>query len=381
MSYPKLIWRNVARNKRRLILTVLSIALALFALATLLTFVSETDRRLKDTSPLRLVTRHSISLANFLPERYRAQIEKVPGVVAVTQMSWYGGVYIDEAHTDFTQFSCDPKTFFDVYPEFQISPDEKQAFMREKNAVIVGRRKAEKYGWKPGDRIYLKGEFYPVDLDLIVRGVFAATPIDESVIYFHDSYLKEALGQPGVDGIYRIRADSLQSVPRILQMVDGQFQNTDAPTKTETERAFRMGFISMLGNLNGLVAIVSSVIVFTILLVTANSMAMSVRERVREIAILKSLGFTRPKLFGVLITEGLAIGLAGGLVGLGVARFLFEFVDIAALTKGTFQSFQVTSWVAALGLAISALVGVGSFIVPVYRATGVTVSDGLRHMG
>jgi len=381
MSYPKLVWRNITRNNRRSILTASSIALTLFVLSALMTFLSETERRLKESSPLRLVTRHAVSLANFLPERYRAQIEKIPGVVVLTPMSWFGGTYIDEAHTDFAQFSCEPRAFFDVYPEFQISVDEKQSFIREKTAVIVGRRKAEKYGWNVGDRIHLKGAFYPVDLDLVVRGVFSANANEESVIYFHDSYLKEALGQPGVDGIYRIRADSMQSIPRITEMVDAAFQNTDAPTKTETERAFRMGFISMLGDLSGLIAAISSAIIFTILLVTANAMAMSVRERTREIAVLKALGFNRGKLVGLLISEGLVIALAGGLTGLLGAAVSFKFIDIAALTKGVFQRFEVTAEILAMGLAISALIGVVSFAVPAYRAVSLTVADGLRHAG
>jgi putative ABC transport system permease protein len=381
MSYPKLVWKNITRNNRRSILTACSIALALFVLSTLMTFLSETERRLKETSPLRLVTRHAISLANFLPERYRAQIEKIPGVASVTPMSWFGGTYIDEAHTDFAQFSCEPAAFFDVYPEFQITDDEKQSFIREKTAVIVGRLKANKYGWKVGDHIHLKGRFYPADLDLTVRGIFNATANDESVIYFHDSYLKDALGQPGVDGIYRIRADSMQSIPRITEMVDAAFQNTDAPTKTETERAFRMGFISMLGDLSQLIAAISCAIIFTILLVTANAMAMSVRERTREIAVLKTLGFNRRKLTGLLILEGLLIGLAGGLVGLLGARVVFKFIDIAAITKGVFQHFEVMPETVAMGLTISALIGVVSFIVPACRAISVTVADGLRHVG
>ena len=381
MSYRKLIWRNIMRNKRRATLTAASISLALLVLSIMMTFVGETDRRLKEANPLRLVTRHAVSLANFLPERYRSQIEKVPGVVAVTPMSWFGGTYIDEAHTDFAEFSCDPASFFEVYPDFKISAGEKREFIAEKSSVIVGRLKAEKYGWTIGGKIHLKGDFYPVDLDLTVRGIFSANPNDESVIYFHDSYLKEALGQPGVDGIYRIRADSAQSVPRIIQMVDATFQNSDAATKTETERAFRMGFISMLGNLTGLVASISAAIIFSILLVTANSMAMSVRERAREIAVLKVLGFNRRKLLLILIPEGLTIALAGGIAGILGAAVVSGLVDVGTLTKGTFQHLDVTAEIAALGLAVSALVGIASVGVPAYRAMGLTVAQGLRDVG
>lgn len=381
MSYARLIWSNVARNKRRSILTGTSVGLALIVLSTLLAFLSETERRTRDASPLRLVTRHAVSLANFLPERYRAKIEAAPGVVAVTPMSWIGANYIDEASTDFAQFSCDPKTLFEVYPEYRVSPGEKNAFIREKTAALVGRNKAEKHGWKLGDRIHLKGNFYPVDLDLVVRGVFSANANEESVIYIHDSYLKEALGQPGVDGIYRIRADSAQSVPRIIEMVDAAFQNTDAPTRTETERAHRMGFISMLGNLRGLAAYIGGAVIFTILLVTTNAMGMSIRERTREIAVLKALGFNRWRALWITIAEGLIICIAGGLAGLLTALAASSFIDIGAVTDGAFERLDFSVEVFAIGLAVSAFVGAISVAIPCLNAVRLTVADGLRHVG
>jgi putative ABC transport system permease protein len=381
MSFQGFIWKNEMRNKRRTILTMLSVALALFVVATLVTFVTEVDRNLEETSPLRLITRHAVSLANVLPERYRAQIERVPGVVAVTPYSWYGGLYIDEAHTDFAQFACDPKTLFDVNLEISLPPEQKQAFMKERTAAIVGRRKAEKHGWKLGDRITLKGVIYPVDLELTIRGIFTGTLNSEAVVYFNRDYLEEGMHRPGIVGTYWIRVDSIDSIPRVIDAIDAMSQSSDAPTKTETEKAFTMSFIAMLGNLKGLIATISSVIIFTILLVTANTMAMSVRERTREIAVLKALGVRPRTVLGLIVSEGVLITIIGGLAGCLGARLAFRSLDLAAFSQGFFQQLDVTWGTIALGFLLSALVGLLSTAVPAYYASKLTVVDGLRHVG
>lgn len=382
MSYSGFVWKNGTRNKRRAILTMLSVALALFVLSTLVTFVKEIDRNLEETNPLRLITRHAVSLTNPLPIRYRTRIESIPGVVAVTPLTWFGGIYIDEAHTDFMQFACDAKTLFDVYPEIALPPEQKEAFIKDRTGVIVGRRKAEKHGWKLGDKITLKGVIYPVDLELTLRGIFAGTPNQEAAIYFHREYLDEFPGWwQGLVGTFWIRVDSADSVPRVIEAIDAQFRNSDAPTRTETERAFNMGFVSMLGNLKGLVAAISSVIIFTILLVTANTMAMSVRERIREIAVLKSLGFRRRQVVGLLISEGMAITLTGGLIGCLGARLIWTSIDLAAFSQGFFQQLEVSWRIISLGGLVAALVGLLSTVIPAYHAARLTVAEGLRHVG
>jgi putative ABC transport system permease protein len=387
MTYRGFVWKNGLRNKRRTFLTILSVALALFTLSTLVTFVSELSRRLEETDSRRLITHNAVIWIYPIPERYRAQIEKVPGVVAVTPLTFYGGTYIDRAHTDFAQFSCDPQTLFDVFPEINISPEEKAAFIRERASVIVGSRKAKKYGWKIGDRITFQGAIMPVDLELTVRGIFSGSASDESNVYFHHTYLNQAVeAQRGVPGglgevlTYYLRADSADSVPRIAQAVDALFQNSDKPTRTETEKAFQMSFVSLLGNINYLIAFISSLIIFTIMLVTANTMAMSVRERSREIAVLKSLGFRRRKVLGLLMSEGLLITLIGGMIGCFGAYLVFALLDLASYTQGRFQRLDVTWGIIALGLLISAIVGLASTGVPAYRVANLTVADGLRRV-
>lgn len=388
MTLAGFVWKNGTRNKRRTVLTALSVALTLFVLIPLVTFVNELDRKLDETNSSRVVTRHAVIWIFPIPERYRMQIEKVPGVVANTPLTYYGGVYVDRAHTDFAQYSCDPKTLFEVFPELRIPEEQKQAFAREQTAVVVGRSKAEKHGWKVGDRINLKGAVIPVDLELNVRGVFEGTPNEEANVYFHHAYLNEAVqGQMGIPGglgevsTYWIRADSPESVPRIAQAIDEAFANTDKPTRTETEKSFQMSFVSLLGNIKLLIATIGGLILFTILLVTANTMAMSVRERIREVAVLKSLGFRRRRVLALLMAEGVMITLGGGLLGTLAAHLFFRSVDVAAYSQGSIQRLDVTWGIIALGLLASSLVGVISTGLPAYRATGLTVADGLRDVG
>jgi putative ABC transport system permease protein len=381
MTYRRLIWKNAFRNKLRTLLTVAVIALALFGLTVVFTFANQFYRNLDETSALRMIVRHKVSLAEDLPERYGPLIKNVPGVVAMSQLNWFGGHYIDAAHTDFAQFSCTPETFFDVYTEISIPNDQKEAFKKERTATVVGRSKAQKHGWKLGDRITIKGVIYPVDLELTVRGIYSGTLNQESAIYFHRDYVEEALGRPGRVGTYWILVDSADSVERVSQTIDSTFKYTDAPTKTETEREFQLQFISMLGNLTLLVVGISSVIVFTILLVTGNTMAMSIRERIREIAVMKALGFRRWKLLLLLLSEGALVSLTGGVIGCGLAWLMLLGLDPATMTQGFLQQLDVTPDVIGAGLAIAVAIGLMSAGIPALRVSMVTVSEGLRHVG
>jgi putative ABC transport system permease protein len=381
MNYPVLVWKNGLRNKRRTLLTVLSVGLALFVLTTLVTFVGETRRLVEQANPLRMLTRHSVSMMTPLPARYRRQIEQVPGVAAVTPLYWFDAIYIDEAHSDFAMFSCDPPTLFDVHTGIQLPPEQREVFQRERTSAIVGRATAEKHGWKIGDRITLKGSKVPADLELTLRGIFTGTPSEEIFLFFHHDYVEEVLGRPGIASNYWIKAESAEVVPRVMQMVDAMFENTDAPTRTESEGAFSMGFISMLGNLNTLIAAVGGCVIFAILLMTANTMALSVRERIREVAVLKAMGFRRRKVLGLVASEGALITLIGGVVGCGAALLFCRFADFNSLSQGLVQQLNVSWETIGLGLLVALLVGLVSAFVPGYFATKVTVSEGLRHLG
>ncbi|MBI4734665.1 MAG: FtsX-like permease family protein [candidate division NC10 bacterium] len=379
MTYASFIWTNIARNPRRTILTIVSIGLSLFVLSTLMTVLTELNREPEgEDTHLRLVVRRATSLADRLPEAYAAKLQRVPGVRLVHALTWFGGIYIDERNF-FANFACDPDTLFAMFPENRIPPEQIKAFRAERIAAIAGRKLVERFKWRLGDRITLQGTIYPVDLEFVLRGIYTGT--DETAFFFHRAYLEEALGRPGKVGTFWLKAASAGDIPRIMDAVDTLFKNSDAETKTETERAFQLGFISMLGNVKTLIASISSVVVFTILLVTANTMAMSIRERAREIAILKTLGFGRRRLLGILMGESAVIALTGGVLGCMGARLFFSVVDVWRYTQGLFPIFIVEPSTVLLGIGLSILIGLASAALPAIRVSRLTIAEALRRVG
>lgn len=379
MNYVNFVWKNMVRNRRRTLLTILSIALSLFVLSTLMTVLTELGRVPEgEDTHLRLVVRRASSLGDRLPEAYRAKLERVPEVRMVSTLTWFGGIYIDEA-SFFANFACDPDTFFPMFTENRVPPEQLKAFQKERAAAVAGRKLVERFKWRLGDRITLRGTIYPVDLEFVLRGIYTGS--DETGFFFHRDYLDEALGRPGRVGSFWLKAASAADVPRIMEAVDTMFKNSDAETKTETERAFQLGFVSMLGNVKTLIASISSVVVFTILLVTANTMAMAIRERAREIAILKTLGFGRRRLLALLMGESAVIALIGGILGCGGARLFYSVVDVWRYTEGFFPVFIVEPSTILLGLLLSVLIGVVSAAVPALRASHLTVAEAMRRVG
>ena len=379
MTYASFIWTNIARNPRRTILTIVSIGLSLFVLSTLMTVLTELNREPEgEDTHLRLVVRRATSLADRLPEAYAAKLQRVPGVRLVHALTWFGGIYIDEGNF-FANFACDPDTLFAMFPENRIPPEQLKAFQAERIAAVAGRKLVERFKWRLGDRLTLQGTIYPVDLEFVLRGIYTGT--DETAFFFHRAYLEEALGRPGKVGTFWLKAASAGDIPRIMDAVDTLFKNSDAETKTETERAFQLGFISMLGNVKTLIASISSVVVFTILLVTANTMAMSIRERAREIAILKTLGFGRRRLLGVLMGESAVIALTGGVLGCVGARLFFSVVDVWRYTQGLFPIFIVEPSTILLGIGLSVLIGLASAALPAIRVSRLTIAEALRRVG
>jgi len=379
MNIFGLVWKNISRNRRRTILTVLSIALSLFLLSTLMTVLTELERESPDGDQhLRLVVRRASSLVDPLPEAYLEKLKRVPGVRLVHTLSWFGGIYVDERNF-FANFGCDPETLFPMFNENRIPLDQLAAFKAERTAAVAGRKLVDRFKWRLGDKITLQGTIYPVDLEFTLRGIY--TGLDETAFFFHHAYLDEALGRPGKVGTFWLKAASAADVPAVAERVDAMFKNSDAATKTETERAFQLGFVAMLGNIKTLITSISSVVVFTILLVTANTMAMSIRERAREIAILKTLGFTRGRLLGLLMAESAGIALAGGLLGTVGARIFYSAVDVWKHTQGFFPIFVVESETIALGLLLAVLIGVTSAALPAYRVSRQTIAHALRRTG
>src|SRR5438093_4088692 len=381
MKYLRLIFRNVLRNRRRTILTVLSITMSLFLISTLKTLLDELEN--PPTTPetaKRLFTRHKVSLGVMMPLAYREKIRSVPGVQDITTYQWFGGVYKDPANF-FGQFAVDADRLFAIYPEYKIDdPAHIQDFIKERTAALAGVKLAQKYGWKVGDRITLKGTFTTFDVETTIRGLVDGGG-SENTFYFHYDYFNELSNNSGQIGTLSVKAKSAEDIPAVIDSIDSMFANSTAPTKTESEKAFFLSFVSMYGNVRLLVVSISTVVLFTIILVAANTMAMSIRERTGEIAILKTLGFTSRDVLGVLIAESALIALAGGLLGSLGARYLLGAVDFQTYTAGFIQAFDVKWETVMLAAAISLAVAFGSTFIPAWNASRLQIADAVRRRG
>lgn len=379
MTIAGFILRNALRNKRRLILTVLSVALSLFLFTTLLTALRElTQPATSEAAALRLVVRHKVSLAEVLPEKYQSRIERMPGVRCVTKLTWFGGIYQDERNF-FPQFACEADKLFKIFTESDIDPKQLDDFIKERTACVVGSKTMERFGWKIGDKITLLGTIWPVDLELTIRGVYYGG-IDETNLFFHHEYLDELLGKRGLVGTFWVRAQNTEVMPELIERIDTAFRNTDAETKTETERAFQLGFVSMFGNIKMLIGSICTVIVFTMILVSASTMSMAIRERARETAILKAVGFDGRQIFGLILAESFGLALAGGVIGCFGAWIVFGNLDMYSLSRGFFIKFEVTPHILASGLLVAALLGVISCLAPAYTSIKTTVVEGLKEL-
>ena len=378
MKFLRLIIKNIGRNKRRTVLTVLSVSVSVFLLATMQAVLAAFGGNTESSGgEYRLVVRRNTTLADAMPEAYEQKIQQVQGVVATSPANWFGGMYKeDKPKYYFAQFYVDPKTIFDVHPEIQISPQEKAAFQQERTAAIAGKKLFDKYGWHLGDVVELKTPYFDLNARLTLRGMY--TGPEEGVFYFHRAYVEEALGRPGLVGTYRVRLDSPDSAPRVMEEIDRMFFNSTAPTKTETEAAFAASFISMLGNVKGLIAGVGLVVVFTITLIGANTMAMSARERFTEVAVMKALGFRPGVVWALILSESVLIALLGGLVGVVAAKVIYQFVGLGDMMALFLQNFKITAGTIALGLGLSAVIGFVSGGIPAWTAARIRIVDGLR---
>ncbi|MFQ5930036.1 MAG: ABC transporter permease [Acidobacteriota bacterium] len=380
MKFLRLLLKNVFRNRRRTFLTVTSIAVSLFLVATLRTVLTELQNPPETPeSALRLVTRHKISLANVLPIAYREKIAKVEGVEAVIGSMWFGGVYKDPSNF-FAQFSVNTDGFFEVNGEMVIPEDQKQAFLEDRTGAIAGENLADRFEWKIGDKIHLKGALFSFDPELTLRGIYEGGSDEGNTLFFHWDYFNEGMGNTDFTGTYSIKARSAEDVPQIAEQVDALFQNSAAPTKTESEKAFLLGFVEMMGNVQFFITSICAVVIFAIILVAANTMAMSIRERVREIGVLKALGFRKLQILSLLLGESIFLALGGALIGSWSARILYSGVSMAKVTGGMIQRFYVTPETLLLCAAIGLFVGILSAGIPAWRASQRSVVDALRRV-
>jgi len=383
MTLTRFVTKSAFRNKRRSLLTVLSITFSLLLLTVMMTvwhgfYIDKGSAE----SAQRLITRHRVSLTQAMPAFYREKIRTIPGVVAVTPMNWFGGQYKDpKPENFFAQFGTDPDEIFKVLTDFKIPDDQLAAWRHDQAGVVVDSELAKKFGWKMGDRIILQGTIYPVNLELTIRGVYTA-PEPTSSVYFNQKYVEEAVAwAKGTAGTFSIRADSADDVPKVAAAVDAMFHNSPQPTKTETEKAFQLGFINSIGNVKAFILSICFAVVFATLLVSANTMAMSIRERTREVAVLKTLGFTRQTILGLYVGEGMIVTLIGGLLGCLLGAGLITALTHAPGMGLFLAGMKVGPGTIVLAVVVAAAVGLVSAIIPAYHAAKINIVEGLRYIG
>ena len=376
MTFGGLVLKNLGRNKRRTILTVLSVALAFFLFATLRSVLTTLDKASELGSESRLVVLNATGLTFPLRMAQVPRLQAVEGVKSVSWSDWFGAIY-DEPKNFFAQFAIDAETFLPMYPEIQVPADQRAAFMAERNAAIMGKRLMEKFGWKLGQTVTLKGTIYQGNWDFVIRGVYT-TPdpaFNDQSMYFHYAYLYEKSDRQAQPGWFVLQLSDPTQAAAISTRVDEMFKNSQTPTKTETEKAFSAGFVTMWGNVSFLMSAIGTAVFFAILFVSANTMMMSARERIGEIAVLKTLGFQDGTIFGIVIAESAIITLLGGTIGLVTAWALFS--NTHAL-EGFLPGFGVRPETLAMGFAIAIVLGVISGAVPAWQGARLSVVQALR---
>ena len=376
MKFSKLILKNIVRNKRRTLLTISSLVVSLFLIITLATILTELSRGAEAANPLRLITRHSVSLGFPLPMAQQQRIAAVPGVKEVMPYSWFGGIYKDEKNF-FANFAVDASKMRNIMTELKMSDAEWQSFINDRQGAIIGQKLVKLYGFSIGQRITLKSPIYDRSVEFIVRGIW--TGGEEKTLFFHHDYLNELLPPWAKDkaGTFSILANSAADVPRIAQAIDSMFINTDAPTKTESEREFMMSFQTMMGGVKQFMYGIMAAITFSLLLVMGNTMAMSVRERTREVGTLKAIGFQRGTIAGLFVGEALLVTTLGAVIGIGGALLLFKSIDLS-LYIPNFNSFKPTVQTLSAAFVVSIFVGVLSVVYSAYRVSGMTIAEALR---
>ena len=381
MTLSRFVTKSAFRNKRRSLLTVASIAFSLLLLSIMLCVWRSfyVDKGAPD-SALRIVTRHKVSLANFLPIYYRDKIRTIPGVVHVAPMTWFGGTYSDDKPEHyFAQFATDPEEYFDVAADKIMPTDQLEAWKKDRAGCVADKVLADKFHWQIGDHIHLQGSIFPANLDLTLRGVYTIDP-PTSGFFFHAKYLEESVDWfKDTAGFYMIRVDTPEHMPVAARAIDDMFHSTPVPTKSESEQAFKLDFIATLGNVKAFILGICGAVVFTTLLVCANTMAMSIRERTREVAVLRTLGFTRGTILRLLLGESIAIALIGGLFGILLGAAIIGLISRPGV--GLPVSMHMTWLTAAVVMIVAAFVGFASALIPSYRASNLGIVDALRYLG
>jgi len=385
MFILKILIRNAFRHKLRTFLTLLGITVAILAFGLLRTFVNAWYGGVEASSASRLITRSSISLIFHLPLSYKDKIRQVDGVKTVSWGNWFGGVYIDEKNF-FANFAVDAKSYLQLYPEYLLSPEETNRFLRDRKGFVAGQKLAKRFGWKIGDTIPLKGTIYPGNWDFVLRGIYRGRDetIDETQFFFHWDYLNEMLkkrasARADQVGWYMVGVTRPDRATEVALAIDRTFKNSMAETLTETEKAFQLSFISMSETIIMAIELVSFVVIIIIIAVVANTMSMTYRERIGEYAIFKTLGFRGWRIAGMIVGESMIITSIGSFLGIVLT---FPVARMAGrMLSNYFPVFKVAEEAIYMDIIASIMVGLLAAIVPTWRAVRIRIADGLRRIG
>ncbi len=382
MKFVGLVVKSARRNKRRTALTVMSVAIAIFLFASLRAVLDGFNAATEASSATRIVTQRSTSLFFSMPTSHADAIRSTPGVQDLTWASWFGGIYKDPQNF-FAQFAVEPESYLRLYPEIQLTPEQRAAFLADQTGCIIGDGLAKRYGFKPGDKLTLKvgiPTYGTQNFDFNIRAIYhsAGAAVDNQSMMFHWKYADERSLRKGQVGWYVEQISNPDHATQIAGEIDRKFANSPNETKTETEQAFQSSFVSMFGNLNLLLGSIMVAVVISTLFVSANTMAMSVRERTTEIAVMRTLGFQSGTVFFLIAGEALLMSIVGGLIGVFLAR---SIVNPDFLQAGTFvPELRVNNDNLAIGLALSAAIGLLAGMIPAAMASRLKIVDALRRV-
>lgn len=381
----KLVLRNTFRHRLRSVLTVAGIAIAILAFGLLRTLTGLWEEGMKHASPTRLVTRNATSLIFPLPISYLERIRQIPGVTRVAHGAWFGGIYIDEKNF-FASYAVEPGNYLALYPELLVSPQQFDAFLRERKGCMVGASLAERFGWKIGDQIVLRGTIYPGQWEFILQAIYRGSDktVDERGFIFHWDYLNERIRQlspldADQTGFFMVGVSRPEVAAEVATAIDSGFKNSLAETITETEKAFHLNFLAMTEAILLVIEIVSYVVIAIIMIVAANTMAMTARERTSEYATLKTIGFGPGHIAGIIGGESIALALIGGAIGIALTFPAARLIESAL--RDYFPFFSVTPKTLLYEVLASLAIGVTAAIFPTWRGATIRIAEGLRRVG
>jgi putative ABC transport system permease protein len=385
MKFLPYILRNVMRNKLRAAFTGMSIAVSLFLVTVLYAYLNVQDEQGEKSKKFaRIVVTAKQGLTFPVPIAHLDKVRALSGVKAAVPLCWFGGKYKDEK-IPFGQFATDPAQIMEVLAEYKVAAGSLEAFQKDRGGCMVGSRAAEQRGWKVGDNIVLKGDIYPATLELTIDGIFDSDESSDQLesLWFHFAYLDELLKKErsrmaGNAGTIFVKADSPDRLGDLMQAITEKFANNESPVRAVSEQAFRQMFTEMLGNVQSYIRNVALAVVISLMLVAGNAMAMSMRERTREVAVLKAIGFTRLIVLSLVLVEAILIAMAGGVIGVLGAKTLFAMRDLVFRGIPGIAGFYVPWSTVVLGMGLAAMIGLFSGIIPAWRAAQVSVVDGLR---